>query len=462
VQDQLKLVLEQLVREVATVYPHLSKDDGPLRPLLVNESARTDKLKLVEHMEPRFDRGFLIKAIAPSRLPTWARASQVARADHRLTQVDGKTIWIGNTGVPVQPAAVPGEFLLDYLMSSQTVAFNAGLFDARYAAMIDHHNPAEPVRICLRCPLVGFTMVPSRAKLDASTTIRRLTPGQVTSIINRHPQISFHHGQHQGWFRYILDVSVRSEKFTSEGDDAKELISIGSGSIRHASVVNREILTLRSLTRQTPSAGTFVEEMDEWPLGSYASLIAELPWSLRGSRRADLPDPLSAAQVRKYRELRKRFLALDRGRTGYINAAARRIAFAPDGAYAGDRLADYVSALEALVMRHESYQGEIMYRFGHRVAVLTAARGDRARISKLARDLYDMRSKVVHGEAIPDDHGFGTLFLDEQPRRRKRSIKVGSIGELERQARDIAKTALVETMRQTDPVDWDRLVLSER
>jgi hypothetical protein len=63
-----------------------------------------------------------------------------------------------------------------------------------------------------------------------------------------------------------------------------------------------------------------------------------------------------------------------------------------------DRLIDFVTSVEGLVL--PGVTQEVRYQFSLRIALLLgSSRSEREEIFRQARDIYNLRSKVVHGEA---------------------------------------------------------------
>ena len=90
----------------------------------------------------------------------------------------------------------------------------------------------------------------------------------------------------------------------------------------------------------------------------------------------------------------------------YLQLPVRRLLSGGNRPYPEDSLVDYVIGLEAL-LSNSNERTEIRYRFSVRGAVvLSEISSDRAGKFKEMRDLYDLRSAIVHGN-IPDANELG-------------------------------------------------------
>jgi hypothetical protein len=467
--DELRQAMERLVEEVAHACRQGLGPYPPRTPVLIYAPKRNGEFNLREHEEFRFDSEYLRRRFGRvlSSLPSWVAANRAAQRDSRLAQIDGKWVHTGFLGRRVSASQMPGEFILDYFLAAQRFRFSERLFDERYNAMLRSHDPDQPYQVTLVAPLTGFRMDATRLELGRAT-LRHLSHAQLVGLVNRHRlELTLHFGHPRGWFEYALEVPETFQRLVTSDAAPQGLLRLHDDIERHAAGVNSEILMLRALTHQTPASPTFVMESIEWPR-PHGQPLVDLPWTSRVWGQ-EPEKSLSHSELRRFKRSRSRFMAgLERGK-GAVSAAARRIAFAPDQRYAGDRLADYVSALEALVLTgrdEERYQGEIRYRFSHRVALLVSRPEDRAQTARLARTLYDVRSSVVHGGTIPDDFSSETLFFrasGASQMRRQPVRKHGSVQALEIQARDLAKLALHEALRLGGRTpDWDQLLFPPR
>lgn len=96
-----------------------------------------------------------------------------------------------------------------------------------------------------------------------------------------------------------------------------------------------------------------------------------------------------------------------------LGAACRRLADAEVRLQARDRILDAVIGMEAILLStmDSEYHGEVRYRFSMNYAALHTETSERLAAFRLARDLYDLRSKIAHGTGLPERFRMGSESL---------------------------------------------------
>ncbi len=126
---------------------------------------------------------------------------------------------------------------------------------------------------------------------------------------------------------------------------------------------------------------------------------------------------LSEQQITKFTRFWRRFLSLMEKPQHYLQVPIRRLRAAGTRAQKEDALVDYVIGLEALLGR-EGERTEVVYRFSVRGSVLLAnRRKDRKVHLKELRDLYNLRSRIVHGQPVSDEELEKSLPMAENALR---------------------------------------------
>lgn len=109
---------------------------------------------------------------------------------------------------------------------------------------------------------------------------------------------------------------------------------------------------------------------------------------------------LSSAEIPRFRSFWQKFRDVMGAEQHYLQVPIRRLRSAGTRSQMEDALVDYVVGLEALLGTEEE-RTELGYRFRIRGSVLLArSRNDRKEYLGSLRNLYDLRSKIVHGQTV--------------------------------------------------------------
>jgi hypothetical protein len=138
-----------------------------------------------------------------------------------------------------------------------------------------------------------------------------------------------------------------------------------------------------------------------------------------------------------------------------LDIACSRLAQASIRTDAHDCLIDAVIGLEAILLAalgNEDYRGELRFRFALHYALLQDRPGIRAASLRIARDFYDLRSRIAHGGGVSKEAvkiGAETVTLQEASSRATEML------------RDAVKRFLPDAprLRATQPSFWEERYL---
>lgn len=374
--------------------------------------------------------------------------------DQRFHAYDGRLLWQLALGFDMRATDVPVTFLSDYFETLGSLRFKEPHFRNRFSEMLRFFDTDKPFRLKIVAPLWGFVAIPRRVTLD-DAQVRKIDLASVARLVNEDMNVLMTFSEQEP-FEYVLEFAFDMPKITTSGDpqEARESGGNWDSIYQIATRINQELALLRCFTNQVPRAVTFGHYYEGWPASFFkGGPRIELPW--RNSISSPAP-ALTSPEIRSFRKQRERFLAIPADSRQLLSAAARRIAVAEDAAYAGDQVVDFVSAIEGLLLSDVNVEAK--YRFKERVAFLLGSRPKRLGLAKKAADLYDLRSAVVHGRVVPDQSGFGVVFLEGLQARKKG--RHGSVEIAAREARQMAKDCLQKiTVLGGQVPDWDEVIL---
>jgi hypothetical protein len=258
-----------------------------------------------------------------------------------------------------------------------------------FAAFVD--GPTIPMS--LAAPLVNFRTDESVDKIDLpkGLAIRRLSEDEVSDI----------HGGNVGLLPWLPRPTIIQMCEFALAGDFSEIKLVGEGLLPQVSQafqevqdsLSRAVLALRTFkTGQIgfygfrlrpkgfcPVPGTTSYGVEQIPIGSYQLAGAEIQAFVDHARA--IFSPLHAS----------------------LEMACSRLADAETRRQQRDRLLDAVIGLEAVFLANvgkEEYRGEMRYRFSLNYSTLYDAPADRLEAFRVARSLYDLRSRLAHGGAV--------------------------------------------------------------
>ena len=154
-----------------------------------------------------------------------------------------------------------------------------------------------------------------------------------------------------------------------------------------------------------------------------ASPFGRRPVEVRGGRLQKIAIGesryvLSGQEIPTFTRFWRKFQILMEKPQHYLQVPIRRLRVAGTRAQKEDALVDYVIGLEALLGR-KGERTEVVYRFSVRGSVLLAnRRKDRKVHLKALHDLYNLRSRIVHGQHVSDKELEKYLPMAENSLRR--------------------------------------------
>ncbi len=127
---------------------------------------------------------------------------------------------------------------------------------------------------------------------------------------------------------------------------------------------------------------------------------------------------LSATEIGAFQRFWKGLLPILRSEHNYLHVPVRRLRAAGTRSEMQDALVDYVVGLEALLGKANE-RTELGYRFRVRGSILLASSPlERRQQMKMLEELYDIRSRIVHGQRVkPGDLDRAIPFAEDALRR---------------------------------------------
>jgi len=236
--------------------------------------------------------------------------------------------------------------------------------------------------------LLNFRMEVDKLQLTEELTIRRLTEDEISSIYGGPLDTLTFRPPFTRMQEFIIEGETTEQKLI--GDQA--LQPVESDNVRD--VLDRAMLCLRTFKEGRvgydsihlqalgfcPFPGGSIGYGDLYvPLGSYNLLQDEIS-ALK--KHAALIFPLSELSM---------------------ELACSRLADAETRVRVQDQIVDAVIGLEALLLAglaKEDRKSELKFRFALHYSTLFDSPKDRHRAYKVAKDLYDLRSQIVHGSGL--------------------------------------------------------------
>ncbi len=118
---------------------------------------------------------------------------------------------------------------------------------------------------------------------------------------------------------------------------------------------------------------------------------------------------LSDTEILAFRRFWRKFRSIIEQEQNYLQVPLRRLRTAGTRTQREDALVDYIVGLEALLGTKDE-KTEMNYRFQVRGAVLLARRhSERKKQMRLLRELYNLRSRIVHGQTVSNEELEKTL-----------------------------------------------------
>lgn len=246
------------------------------------------------------------------------------------------------------------------------------------------------VKIHFSAPVINLDSDVDSLEFGPGLLLRRLSEAEVTEFYGN-PHLRMIYG---GLW------ALRIHEFILEGDLQEPLVFAGQNTHPGPSctqvalgLLDKATLALRAF-KQGPVGYTKVRYR---PIGF-------CPTSLGNSERSDILIPsgryhLAADEAEPLRAFAKLVV---QNEDSSLSMGCRRLSDAQVRTCPEDQIIDAVIGMEAVLLAtmNDQYRGELRYRFAMNYAVLDSDSAERRRRFKLAKGLYDLRSKLAHGSAL--------------------------------------------------------------
>jgi hypothetical protein len=268
------------------------------------------------------------------------------------------------------------------------------------------------VRVRYTAPLLNYTMAAEKIEFSDGVRLRRLTEEEINDIYGG--------SVWQLGMMPVLRRGLMIDEYAVEGEcDAKKIYGEAPADASIRDTIGRRLDSIMLALRTFKDGRIGYDSIRLQPVK-----FCPLPFGSLGFGDLHVPFGryvLSEAEtepLRVYTEL------ISACTEPVMKMACSRLADAQTRLRPQDQLIDAVIGLEALLlagMSKEDRRGELRFRFSLNYAMLAARPEERDLAFRLARDLYDHRSAIAHGEE-PGESGMckiggETLSLTEVARR---------------------------------------------
>lgn len=306
------------------------------------------------------------------------------------------------------------------------------------AVVEDLEQFAEGTSILLRfrAQLMNFSMPQSQLQLGPSLVIRRLTEKEISALYAGDP-LPLPHSRILGIHEFALEGTLQGHKSQTGKDlDAAAPVKIARAEVerilRALRVFKEGIVGYEWMHFECANFCPLV-------LGSYGSHdFAVRPGVYR----------LSEHEASKFPAFAESLSALSEPA---LETACARLADAETRSRHQDQVLDAVIGMEAILLAalaREDRRSELKYRFSLNYSTLFDTPQERWTAYRLAKDLYDLRSKLAHGGGVEERIRLGEeqLTLEGAAARARGAL------------RDLVKHFLPEASRSQfrQPLFWER------
>ncbi len=300
-------------------------------------------------------------------------------------------------GTPIQPenydrwlynsTCMP--LLSRYLSKIHGLEFNKEVFDKLYEGIEDYcYNPT--VRLFHTAPLLYFNMQAGEEviSLAPNLVIRRLTAQERSDLWHRAPDISSLSRDQRDYLLFAAEATNETDKHNPIYDSWEGFTDLES--------------LLRLIIRQPVTINFAIEHQEPWFINRVIG-VHLIGWSKTRLQRlmpGFTPIAFTTQHVKVLQRLWSDCVAM--GNETRFALALHRFGSSYDEARIEDRLLDLWIGLEALFS--QQINAELRYRISLRIAYFLGKTADaRRKIFERAKESYDCRSSIVHGEPIKED-----------------------------------------------------------
>jgi hypothetical protein len=302
------------------------------------------------------------------------------------------------------------EFLIYYLYNNQNLKFKKSTLNQIFDEFFNYLDNEYGTTFCF-ATLLNLDGTFDEMKLDNDSYIRKITPNEysvVGDIKGKLEKPQVHPALHK--IKYILITKVDPRKVKQ-----KYLESIFSRPIDAFRLFQKGDVKL---------GGFYFSESEKYSIKPIMNLRPEPKIPFSSSYK------LSSNKVKQFIQFQNIFFKnnLTRGKFSFLNTAITRFSKSLDDVHVEDILLDNVISLESMYSANES---ELSFKFSIRVASLLGRNpNEMKKLQKFMYEIYDLRSRIIHGDHVPDivgDEDYNMKkedaidFLDEITRN---SIKI--------------------------------------
>ena len=396
------------------------------------------------------------------KLESYNAALLACKKNRLLKKRNGMSANALGHGTSFQVESVPQEFLTECIVRENGFSFHKSTVSDVFKNLVAFVSSATQNKACLVAPIDAVVMERRCINLDSEARIRRLSPTDVTNLVNRCSILGHFYGQALSpWFSAILEIDFTFNWDWQHVDNPNQGMSLehiqnaqsADATLRHR--LNEEIIVLRTLLNTRICAPTFVIDYGGWNSAiSSGGVIHYLPWQRSAF---GIPTEIGKKESSFYSKHRSQFLNLkDETVKRRIFAAMQRLSAALDGAYASDRLFDAVAGLEGLLVNSQT---EVGHKLAERTSLLIRGEpGERVDLFNEMKKAYKLRSKVAHGNAVADDL---YLLLINGKSSKKQYDEYNSVNKLSNSCMKHLHASITKCIAKgVVDFDWTRSILS--
>ena len=330
----------------------------------------------------------------------------------------------------VSASSLVSEFLYDYLRIVPTALFYEKLFDSLYSRREDYLY-SDSVAYLSLTPIFNFEGDFQSLELSPSLTIRKLSPDEREAI-----------EENFGQFQMGAQL-VHSDYVIAQVSIIPKNADISVSSMSAQKNYNEHLILQCALILFRPGfVGTrfTVELAREWtPIGG--------PAKIGFSYEMPFPGPkykLIQTDTDNFREFYLEFLAFQKSE---FAIPLRRFNFFYDRQGAEDRIIDSMVAFENLLLPERS---ELSLRLSVRAAnLLGESSSEKHEIFNFFMKAYDVRSKIAHGESIPETVKIKqneTITLDDLSIRLQNYLRRAIVKLLRERQKNVSKDEIMRKL----------------
>lgn len=284
------------------------------------------------------------------------------------------------------------DFLISYFDSAGFSKFNAEIFLDNFQIFNKHLSTEIDTNYCFST-LLNFNGNFEEQKLDNELHIRTITPDE---------------------FATIAGIEDRSEKTDIDSSLFKIKYVIGK-TVDRTSIREQDVLKLFEKTidvlrifrnGNVQLGGLYFRNSQFWQVKPNFVLRREPKTLLTNEYALD-----SSKLLKEFKLFHSKLYGvnLTKGKYKFLDRSIRRFSNAIENRSTDERVVDFIISLESLYSSNES---ELAYKFSLRVAVVLGSNSrEKISLQQMMHKIYNMRSRIVHGDDIPKQIEFNEKLL---------------------------------------------------